>query len=123
MGVSRCGGLRRLREPGLFAAIEAKAKRLIDGIAAAAAQAGVPVFPTQVGTLGCVFFTDRPVTSYDDATTSDTARFARYFHGLLARGVAIAPSQYEALFLSAAHTDADVDRTVAAAAAALRAAA
>jgi glutamate-1-semialdehyde 2,1-aminomutase len=115
--------LRRLREPGLFESIAAKAERLVAGIAAAAAEAGVPAYPTHVGTLGCVFFTGRRVVSYADAKTSDTDRFARYFGGLLARGVSIAPSQYEALFLSAAHTDADVARTIETAAAALREAA
>ena len=115
--------LRRLREPGLFEGIAAKAERLVGGIAAAAAAAGVPAFPTRVGTLGCVFLTPRRVVSYEDAKTSDTARFARYFAGLLARGVSIAPSQFEALFLSAAHTDDEIERTIEAAAAALREAA
>ena len=115
--------LRRLREPGLFEGIAAKAERLVGGIAAAAAAAGVPAFPTRVGTLGCVFLTPRRVISYEDAKTSDTARFARYFAGLLARGVSIAPSQFEALFLSAAHTDDEIERTIEAAAAALREAA
>jgi len=114
--------LRRLQEPGVFASIEAKATRLIAGLVEAAAEAGVPAYATQVGTLGCLFLTGRKVVNYADARTSDTARFARYFQGLLAGGVSIAPSQYEALFLSAAHTDADIDRTIAVAAAALRAA-
>jgi len=113
--------LRRLREPGVFAAIAAKAERLIAGIAAAARAEGIPVFTTRIGTLGGVFFTERPVRSYADAQTCDTARFGRYFQGLLARGVYVAPSQFEAIFLSAAHTDADIAQTVAAAREALRA--
>lgn len=107
--------LERLREPGLFAAVEAKAERLLAGIGEAARKAGVPVQTVQIGTLGGVFFAERPVASYEDAQACDTARFARYFQGLLARGVYVAPSQFEALFLSAAHTDDDIDRTIEAA--------
>jgi glutamate-1-semialdehyde 2,1-aminomutase len=112
--------LRILRQPGVFEGIEAKTARLIAGIAEAAASAGIPVQTTHAGTLGCVFFNDQPVTDWDSAATSDTARFATYFHGLLSRGVYVAPSQYEAIFVSAAHTDADIDATIAAAGEALR---
>ena len=114
--------LRRLKEPGVFEAVAAKAERLVDGLAASAAAAGVPVYPTRVGTLGGLFFAGHRVTNYAEATASDTPRFARWFRGLLARGVSVPPSQFEALFLSAAHTDDDIDRTVAAAAEAFRAA-
>jgi glutamate-1-semialdehyde 2,1-aminomutase len=112
--------LRRLKEPGVFETVAAKAERLVDGLAAVAAEAGVPVYPTRVGTLGGLFFAGHRVTNYAEATASDTARFARWFRGLLARGVSVPPSQFEALFLSAAHTDDDLDRTVAAAAEAFR---
>jgi glutamate-1-semialdehyde 2,1-aminomutase len=111
--------LRRLREGVVFPAIEAGAARLIAGLAAAAREAGVPVHASQVGTLGCVFFTERPVTSYEDAVTSDTARYGQFFQAMLARGVYLAPSQFEALFLSAAHTPDEIDRTIEAARAAL----
>ncbi|MGH2531762.1 MAG: glutamate-1-semialdehyde 2,1-aminomutase [Thermomicrobiales bacterium] len=104
--------LRILREPGVFAGIEEKAGRLFAGIADAAREAGVPAQTAHVGTLGGVFFTDRPVASYDDALTCDTERFGRYFQGLLARGIYVAPSQFETMFLSTAHTDADIDRTI-----------
>ena len=57
-----------------------------------------------MGSLGCVFFTDRPVENYADAKTSDTKKFADYFHYMLDNGVHLAPSQFEAMFLSAAHT-------------------
>jgi glutamate-1-semialdehyde 2,1-aminomutase len=66
------------------------------------------------------FFTDRPVRSYADATTSNTDQYAKFFRGMLARGVYPPPSQYEAWFLSAAHTSKDVDRTIAAARAAMQ---
>jgi glutamate-1-semialdehyde 2,1-aminomutase len=111
--------LKILRQPGVFEGIEAKTARLISGIADAATSAGIPVQTTQAGTLGCVFFNDQPVTDWDSAATSDTERFARYFHGLLSRGIYVAPSQYEAIFVSAAHTDADIDATIEVAAEAL----
>lgn len=112
--------LRKLREPGLFERVEALTARLISGIAYAAADAGVTVQAVQAGTLAGVFFTDRPVRNYDDAMTSDTARFARYFRGMLDRGVYVAPSQFEAIFLSSAHTEPDIDRTIDAAREVLR---
>ena len=72
------------------------------------------------GSLGCVFFTEGPVTNYEEAQTSDTKRFADYFRKMLDKGVYLAPSQFEAMFLSAAHTAADLDRTLEAAREALR---
>jgi glutamate-1-semialdehyde 2,1-aminomutase len=108
--------LHLLRRPGVFDAIAARAARLIDGFSRAASDAGIPIHTTHAGTLGCVFFSDRPVTTWDEAAACDTARFARYFHALLRRGVYVAPSQYEALFLSVAHTDEDIERTLEAAA-------
>jgi glutamate-1-semialdehyde 2,1-aminomutase len=104
--------LRQLREPGVFESIAAKTDRLMMGIRGAADAAGVPVYVTSVGTLGCVFFTEERVTNWDEAARCDTARFGRYFHSLLNQGIYVAPSQYEALFLSAAHTDEDIDRTI-----------
>ena len=62
-----------------------------------------------------MFFTEQPVRNYADAKTSNSARFAAFFQEMLSRGIFIAPSQYEALFVSAAHTDADIDRAIAAA--------
>ncbi len=112
--------LRKLREPGVFEGIEAMAARLIAGIGDAAQSVSVPVQTTHIGTLACVFFNDSPVTGWDSAATSDTERFARYFHGLLSRGIYVAPSQYEAIFVSAAHTDEDIDQTIAAAGEAMR---
>jgi glutamate-1-semialdehyde 2,1-aminomutase len=67
------------------------------------------------GSLLTIFFADQPVRNYADAKKSDSARFAAFFQEMLNRGIFIAPSQYEALFVSAAHTDADIDRAIAAA--------
>ncbi|MGH2551294.1 MAG: glutamate-1-semialdehyde 2,1-aminomutase [Thermomicrobiales bacterium] len=108
--------LRAIREPGVFARIEQSAKQLIDGLAEAASTAGISVVTAHFGTMGGLFFTDRPVTNYAEAATADTARFARWFRALLDRGVYIAPSQFETLFLSRAHTQADLDHTLTAAA-------
>ena len=76
--------------------------------------AGVTV--NRVGSMFTFFFTDQPVTDYESAKRSDTARFGRFFRLMLDRGIYLAPSQFEAAFLSAAHTDADIDKTLEAAA-------
>jgi glutamate-1-semialdehyde 2,1-aminomutase len=81
----------------------------------AAKSAGVPVQFNRCGSMFCAYFTDRPVHNLADAMTSDRERFKRYFHGMLAEGIYFAPSQFEAGFLSTAHTEADLDKTVAAA--------
>ena len=112
--------LQKLRQPGVFASIEAKAGRLIGGLTEAAAHAGIPVQTAHLGTLGGCFFAPRPVRDYNDAKTSDTARYAQFFHGLLQRGVAMAPSQFEAIFLSSAHTEQDIEDTLQAMAAAMQ---
>jgi len=105
-------------EPGLYPHLEETAAALERGLAAAAAAAGEAVTVNRVGSMVTVFFTAGPVRDLDGAKRSDTARFARWFHGLLARGVYWPPSQFEAAFVSAAHTEADVQAVVAAAEAA-----
>ena len=74
------------------------------------AEKGVPAFVQHIESLSTIFFTDAPVRSYADAKRSDTARYARFFNGMLSRGVLMAPSQFEAMFLSAAHTNDDVEQ-------------
>jgi glutamate-1-semialdehyde 2,1-aminomutase len=107
--------LRKLQEPGLFEGIARRTEQLMTGLAGAATGAGVPVQTAHVGTMAGLFFHDRPVTNYAEAKGSDTARYALFFHGLLRRGVYVAPSQFEALFLSSAHAEADLEQTVRAA--------
>jgi glutamate-1-semialdehyde 2,1-aminomutase len=107
--------LRELREHPPYARLEALGARLADGLDRAATAAGVPHRVQRVGSMLTLFFTDRPVTDYDAAKTSDTARFAKFFWGMMDRGVYLPCSQFEAAFVSAAHTEADIDRTVAAA--------
>jgi glutamate-1-semialdehyde 2,1-aminomutase len=104
--------LRLLREPGLYERLEAKARQLCDGVQAAAQRAGVPVYATRIGSMFCTFLTDQPVTDYASASTSDTMRFRRYFHSLLDAGVYVAPSQFEAGFISTVHGDDDIERTI-----------
>src|SRR5919106_763215 len=95
--------LQLLREPGVYERLETKARQLCDGVQAAAQRAGVPVYATRIGSMFCTFLTDQPVTDYASASTSDTTQFRRYFHRLLDAGISIAPSQFEAGFISVAH--------------------
>ena len=88
--------------------------------ARAAGDAGVPVTLNRAGSMFTAFFTDRPVRDHASASTSDTARYARFFHGMLRRGVYLAPSQFEAAFLSLAHGDEEIRVTVDAARETLR---
>ena len=111
--------LTELARPLFYEALETKAARLAEGLESAARDAGVPVYATRVGSMMCLFFTDGEVHSMADARTCDLDRFGRYFSGMLDRGIYLAPSQFEAAFVSAAHTDDDIDRTIAAARAAL----
>jgi glutamate-1-semialdehyde 2,1-aminomutase len=76
----------------------------------------VEAFLTLVGSMACMFFTAEQVRDWKTASTSDTDRYARYFRGMLERGVMLAPSQFEATFVGLAHTDDDIDRMTAAAA-------
>lgn len=108
--------LKVLREPGGFEKVEQKAAKLADGIGQAAQEAGVPVFQTRVGTMFATFFTSTPVIDYSSAKTSDTECFGRFFQVMLERGVYLAPSQFEAGFMSLVHSDDDIEHTIEAAA-------
>jgi glutamate-1-semialdehyde 2,1-aminomutase len=107
--------LDALQEKGVYERLEALGARLEQGLVRAARQAGVTLAVNRAGSLLTPFFCEGPVTDYESAKRSDTARFARFFHAMLDRGFYLPPAQFEALFLSLAHTEADVDRTVAAA--------
>ncbi|HOR27678.1 MAG TPA: glutamate-1-semialdehyde 2,1-aminomutase [Candidatus Sumerlaeota bacterium] len=108
--------LRILREQGeLYDRLEERARRLSAGLAEAARGAEIAVYPTVVGSMFGLFFQAGPVTDYASARRSDTALFKRWFHGMLAEGIYLPPSQFEACFLSAAHTEEDIERTIAAA--------
>jgi glutamate-1-semialdehyde 2,1-aminomutase len=106
--------------PKLYATLAARGARLAAGLADAARGADVAVQVNAFGSLVTPFFTDRPVRDFASATSANTSRYAAFFRGMLARGVYPPPSQFEAWFLSAAHTDKDIDKTIRAARAAMR---
>jgi glutamate-1-semialdehyde 2,1-aminomutase len=110
-----------LARPGTYERLEEIGKTLEDGLLAAAAAAKVPVQLNRVGSMLTLFFTASPVTDYVSAKTSDTARFAAFFRAMREGGVFLPPSQYEAMFVSLAHTDEDLAQVIAAAKSALAA--
>jgi glutamate-1-semialdehyde 2,1-aminomutase len=102
-----------LAAPGFYEALDARAKRLGDGMVTALRETGAPATAVRVGSLLTLFFSRESVMDYAAAKKCDTRHFAEFFRAMLDRGIFIAPSQFEALFVSAAHTDADIDRTIA----------
>jgi len=95
-----------------YSALEEKCRRLADGFAKNISDLGLPMTQNRVGSMSTLFFTSTPVRDYKSALTSDTKRFATYFREMLLQGIYLAPSQFEAGFVSAAHTQADIDKTV-----------
>ena len=108
--------LQELSRTDAYAQLEALGSRLEAGLREAARNAGIPVQFNRCGSMFCAYFTSDPVHNLADAMKSDRSRFAAYFHGMLAEGVYFAPSQFEAGFLSTAHSSEDIDKTVGAAA-------
>jgi glutamate-1-semialdehyde 2,1-aminomutase len=104
--------LTELQRPGVYEQLESTAIRLIDGVSAAFARAEVPSTVNRVASMFTGFFNAGPVSALAEVEQSDTAAYGRYMHALLERGVYIAPSQFEAGFVSIAHTDADIDQTI-----------
>jgi glutamate-1-semialdehyde 2,1-aminomutase len=107
--------LRRLQKENPYDELESLGARLERGLLAAAGRANVPARMNRVGSMFTLFFTDRDVFDFESAKTCDMQRFNRFFHAMLDRGVFLPPSQFEAAFISAAHTAADIDRTIEAA--------
>jgi len=107
--------LRQLTRPGLYEEMTQLARRLVFGLRAELADAGIPAQINAIGSLATIFFTPEPVRNYTDAKRSDTKRYARFFREMLDRGIFLAPSQFEAAFVSVAHTSQDIDCTLAAA--------
>jgi glutamate-1-semialdehyde 2,1-aminomutase len=110
-----CATLRVLKENPPYEALERLCARLEAGLRRAADKADVAHSIARAGSMMTLFFHPGPITGWRTASQCNTARFARYFWGLLDRGVYMPCSQYEALFVSAAHTEADIDATIAAA--------
>ena len=111
--------LRELSQPGFYESLNNHATTLVTGLRKAVADAGVPAQLNSIASLATIFFTSHPVTNYTEAKRSDTKLYARFFREMLQRGIFLAPSQFEAAFLSSAHTEADIHRTTSAAAEAL----
>ena len=114
--------LKVLKADPPYARLEQKCARLAEGLREAAAAAGVPHQVQRVGSMMTLFFNASPVTNWDTASQSDAARYGKFFWGLIERGVYFPCSQYEALFVSDKHTDADIEQTIQAAKEALAAA-
>jgi glutamate-1-semialdehyde 2,1-aminomutase len=108
--------LQALAEDGVYDQLENQSAKLAAGLADAVRQADAKVWHSRVGSMLCTFFTPGPVTDLISAKRSDTQAYARFFHALLDRGVYLPPSQFECLFVSLAHTDELIERTVTAAA-------
>ncbi|HET7840381.1 MAG TPA: glutamate-1-semialdehyde 2,1-aminomutase [Terriglobia bacterium] len=104
--------LEVLRRPGTYERLEKTSNDLAAGLRSQAARAGVPLTVNRVGSMFTAFFTGGPVTDYSSAKNSDTAKFGRFFASLLDQGVYFPPSQFEAAFVSLAHSEADIDETV-----------
>jgi len=112
--------LDQLAKPGFYDEMTRMAGRLVLGLRAEFKEAGIPAQINAIGSIATVFFTPGPVRNYADARRSDTKRYAKFFREMLERGIFLAPSQFEAAFVSAAHTSADIDRTLAGARESLR---
>lgn len=108
-GIATLDALRD--SPDVYEQLDAHAAQLERGLVDAAARVRVPARVNRVGSMLTAFFTDQPVTDYGSARRADTQRYAQYFHGMLERGIYLAPSQFEAAFVSAAHTGDDITRT------------
>jgi glutamate-1-semialdehyde 2,1-aminomutase len=107
--------LKQLNAPGLYEGIKKNAERLVIGLRKAIAETGVPAQINSSHSLATIFFSNEPVTSYEGAKRSNTKQYAHFFREMLDRGIFLAPSQFEAAFVSAAHTQEDIDQTIAAA--------
>ena len=104
--------LQQLHSGEAYTHLENLGQALEDGMAEVLRQLELPLYTTRVGSMGCLFFTDTPVLDYETATTINTDLYATYFQGMLEEGVYMAPSQFEAYFISTAHTRTEIERTV-----------
>ncbi|GAB4367632.1 MAG: glutamate-1-semialdehyde 2,1-aminomutase [Calditrichia bacterium] len=104
--------LKLVNQAGFYEKLEESARILDSGIRENIRKVGAPLFTTRVGSMSCLFFTDGPVKDYASATRSDTERFGAYFRAMLQKGIYLAPSQFEAAFISAAHTEEELNKTI-----------
>ena len=114
--IAMAAGLTQLRilyeNPDIYQKLEKKGEKLYGSITEILAEKQAPCRVNHIGSLGCVFFTTESVTDYASAKTSDTKAYADYFHYMLNHGVHLAPAQFEAMFLSDAHTSQDIEKTL-----------
>lgn len=106
--------LKILRDENPYPALEKKSAYLAKSFAKNIAEFGIKATQTRVGSMMCMFFTDKDVIDYDSAVSSDKQIYGKYFHSMLSSGIYLAPSQFEAMFVSSAHTDDDIEETIAA---------
>ena len=104
--------LKLLQETGFYESLAARAGNFFQELHAITSRAGVPAVLNCIASLGCMFFTDDPVIDDSSAARADTKRYAAYFAGMLDHGIYLAPSQFEAMFISSAHSDEDLSRTL-----------
>ena len=107
--------LEKLKKPGFYAELDEKSGRLAAGLESAAKKAGIQTKGSRVGSMLGFFFTDIDVNNFDDAKKCDLDMFTSYYKGMLKKGIYLAPSQFEAGFVSSAHTDDDIEETIKAA--------
>lgn len=112
--------LKVLQEDSIYDQLEEKAACLEMGLKKHLDNLGMQCYQTKVGSMGCLFFNSGRVRNYEEAKESDTEKYAKYFHAMLERGIYLAPSQFEAMFISQAHSKEDIERTVEAAGEALK---
>src|SRR5262249_27465464 len=107
--------LKELKKPGLYDQVNALGSRMVQGLRSAVEAGKIPAQVNSFGSLATIFFAERPVRNYHDAKRSNTKRYARYFREMLDLGIFLAPSQFEATFVSAVHTEKDIARAIEAA--------
>ncbi|HTL60101.1 MAG TPA: glutamate-1-semialdehyde 2,1-aminomutase [Nitrospira sp.] len=112
--------LKGLRAKHVYKQLETRSAQLAEGIGKEAKRAGIPLVQHRVGSMMTSFFTSEPVVDWNSAKRSDTKRYGQFFHGMLDQGIYLAPSQFEAAFVSTAHTTGDIERTIKAARAAFK---
>ncbi|NTV46316.1 MAG: aspartate aminotransferase family protein, partial [Chlorobiales bacterium] len=99
-------------EENPYPELERKGKFVEEGFKQNIEKLGIKLCQTRVGSMSCLFFTEQDVVDFATANTSDSKKYGVYFHAMLERGIYLAPSQYEAMFISIMHTDADLEKTV-----------
>jgi glutamate-1-semialdehyde 2,1-aminomutase len=104
--------LKKLKDKNFYKKLKTVSDLLFNGMAENSRKLGVKYTLNHIESLGCLFFTERPADSYESAVTSDTSKYAAFFHRMLDRGISLAPAQFEAIFVSAAHTEEDIENTL-----------